>query len=181
MSFEILEYPLKLWVIKLIDDEKDKSDIFDLLGESNISLKYPSNILETKSVKHCLTVKIREIERNEQYVFDLKSFKSSRKVSEQLIGIMNDASKVLGLIIKSIDQEMIKKYDLDKLYVMICDNLKIRLCYEGDRDDIKKNIGQLSYLGYQTTIDYPDDNSDEDDEDDEQIIKNILNELTKKL
>ena len=45
MSFEILEYPIKSWILSLIDDEKIKSEMFDLLGEPEVNLKYPSIIL----------------------------------------------------------------------------------------------------------------------------------------
>ena len=45
MSFEILEYPLKQWIIELIDDKKIKSDVFDLLGEPDFDIRYSSDML----------------------------------------------------------------------------------------------------------------------------------------
>ena len=184
MSFEILEYPIKSWILSLIDDEKIKSEMFDLLGEPEVILKYPSIILYDienliEHDKHNLVVKLEQIDRNDsEYKLDLKNFNGCRKVCDQLIGILNDSNTVLKMIIAAIDKKWVEMFELDKLYVTMMNGMKLKLCYEGNDEGIQKKISQAYLYGFQTSIEYEGEEDDDDEEDDDQIISKVLEELS---
>lgn len=185
MSFEILEYPLKKWILDVVDDKKIESEIFDLLGEPDICLKYPSLILYDVDtlIEHepyNLVVKLEIIDRNDaEYKFDLKSFAECRKVSGQLLGILHDSNTVLQMIVKTIDAKWVKMFELDKMYVAFMNGMKLKLCYEGNDQSIIKRISNLYMYGFRTTIEYENDSSsDSDDEDDIEAVKKILSDLS---
>ena len=185
MSFEILEYPIKSWILSLIDDEKIKSEMFDLLGEPEVNLKYPSIILYDienliEHDKYNLVVKLEQIDRNDSgYKLDLKNFNKCRKVCDQLVGILNDSNIVLKMIVTAIDKKWVEMFELDKLYVTMMNEMKLKLCYEGNDEGIQKKISQAYLYGFQTSIEYEGEEEDDDDEeDDNQIISKVLEELS---
>ncbi len=204
MSFEILEYPFKCWILDIIDDEKIKSDIFDLLGEADLSLRYPSimlydidNLIEDKSIsqnEHVLIVKLEKIDRfDNQYCLDLKNFSGCRKVAEQVIGILNDSNAVLKMIIKSIDVKWRTMFDLDKLCVTLMNGMKLKLSYDGNDIKIQEKTNLLYNYGFQCKIEYKNNEGDKEEngsgceengsgcEDDEiEDLKKILSELAVK-
>ena len=189
MSFEILEYPIKTWILELIDDEKIKSDIFDLLGEPDVMLKYPSMILYdidnlVDHKKHDLVVRIDKIQRSDDYLLDLKNFSSCRKVCDQLIGILNDSNIVLQMIVKTIDKKWIEMFEFDKLYITLMNGMKLKLSYDGSDKIIEKKISSLYMLGFKSEIEYAGGNNDDNENNesdnevnDEEMIKQILSEI----
>lgn len=180
MSFEILEYPLKKWILDIIDDAKIKSDIFDLLGEPELTLRYPSIILYDVDTlidhkKHDLVVKFGQVDRNDaEYHMDLKHFSSCRKVTDQLIGILNDSNVILKMIIQTIDKKWIDMFELDKLYVSMMNGLKLKLCYDGNNDVVINKISILYMYGFHSEVEYEEEDSDDDIE----SLKKILTELS---
>lgn len=180
MSFEILEYPLKRWIIDVIDDEKTKPELFDLLGEPDFSLRYPSIILyEIDNLpdhrKHDLVVRFEQIDRNDaQYCLNLRHFSSCRKVADQLIGILNDSNTVLHMIVKTMDEKWVKMFELDKLYVTMMNGMKLKLCYDGNDQAIQKKISMLYMYGFICDVEY---DNDEDSDDEVESLKKILGEL----
>jgi hypothetical protein len=186
MSFEILEYPIKSWVLSLIDDEKIKSDMFDLLGEPEVVLKYPSIILYdienlVEHDKHNLVVKFEQIDRNDsEYKLDFKNFNKCRKVCDQIIGILNDSNTALKMIISAVDKKWVEMFELDKLYITMMNGMKLKLCYEGNDEGIQKKISQAYLYGFQTSTEYENesDGESDDEEDDDQIISKVLGELS---
>ncbi len=188
MSFEILEYPLKKWILDIIDDQKIGADMFDLLGEPDSYLKYPSLILQDvdklnpDSEKFNLIVRMKVIDRNDtEYKFDLKQFAECRKVSSQLVGILHDSNAVLRMIVKTIDEKYVKMFELDKLYITLMNGLKLKLCYEGNDKKIIQRLSNLNMYGFVSEIEYinedDDDNDDDDDDDDFEAVKKILADL----
>jgi len=182
MSFEILEYPIKRWILDVVHDEKINSDLFDLLGEPDTLLKYPSIILYdidnlVDHNVHNLVVRLGKVDRDDGlYKMDLKNFLSCRKVTDQLIGILNDSNVVLKMIVGSMDEKWVKMFELDKLYVTLMNGMKLKLCYEGNHSGIQKQISSLYLYGFYSEIEY--ENSDNDDSDDDvETVKKILDEL----
>lgn len=181
MSFEILEYPIKRWILDIVHDEKINSELFDLLGEPDTFLKYPSIILYdvdnlVDHDSHNLVVRLGKIDYNDNsYMLDLKNFNGCRKVIDQLVGILNDSNVVLKMIVGSMDEKWVKLFELDKLYIKLMNGLKLKLCYEGINQDIQRHISSLYLYGFQSEIEYDDD--DDDSDDDVETVKKILDEL----
>jgi hypothetical protein len=186
MSFEILEYPIKQWIVSLIDDEKLKSDIFDLLGESDIDIRYPSVILYTidgliDHKEHNLVAKIEQIEKAADYTFDLKDFVKCKSIVNQLLSILKEADAVLKYIVNHTDKKFIELLDLDKLSVKLSNNLRLQLCYSGKDTIMQKKISEIYDYGFICTIVYESDSdtdSDNDSHNSEDELKQALDELS---
>ncbi len=202
MSFELLEYPIKSWIIDLIDDEKYKSEIFDLLGDPDVDIRYPSIILYNiedlvDHDAHQLVAKIEKISKNDtDYRFDLKTFAACNTVAADLIGILKEANAVLKYIIKHTDDKLVELLGLDKLSVKLVNHMKLEMCYDGKDESMIKKIIALPHYGFKTSIVYEngegaasdnsDSNSDSDNENDhdsenddptEEDIKEVLDAL----
>jgi len=182
MSFEILEYPIKRWILDAVHDEKINSELFDLLGEPDTFLKYPSIILYdidnlVDHNTHNLVVRLGKVDRDDGiYMFDLKNFSSCRKVVDQLIGILNDSNVLLKMIVGSMDEKWVKMFELDKLYITLMNGFKLKLCYEGNHAGIQEQLSSLYLYGFHSEIEYNDSDADDSD-DDVETVKKILDEL----
>lgn len=186
MSFDILEYPIKSWIVDLIDDEKIKSEIFDLLGDPDIDIRYPSVILYNiedlvTHDEHHLVAKIEKIEKSEDYKFDLKTFAKCNTVTSDLIGILREANAVLKYIIKHTDEKFVTLFSLDMLKVKLVNDMKLELYYEGTDKSIIQKINKLPYYGFKTSLLFVNDNDDDDDQDSaydsDEELKNVLDSL----
>ena len=181
MSFEILEYPLKQWIIELIDDKKIKSDVFDLLGEPDFDIRYSSDMLYNiddlvEHEKHNLIITIIPIDRDTEYKFDLFNFAKCQTIHNQLIGILREADAVFKYIIKHTDENITKIFGLDKLSVKLTNNLKLELCYNGNDKDIDKKVKKMQYYVYNSEIVYTDDNDGNDNNSDDNDSNNSDND-----
>jgi hypothetical protein len=182
MSFDILEYPIKSWIVDLIDDEKIKSEIFDLLGDPDIDIRYPSIILYNiedlvTHDEHHLVAKIEKIEKAEDYKFDLKTFAKCNTVTSDLIGILRESNAVLKYIIKHTDEKIVKLFDLDMLKVKLINDMKLELYYEGKDEFIIKKIKELPYYGFKTSLLFKNYDDQDSTYDSDEELKNVLDSL----
>lgn len=189
MSFETLEYPLKLWITSIIDDAQIKSDLFDLLGNPNLEMRYSSLLLYTvenlvKHDAHNLVVKLKVVDEN--YKFDLGAFSVCNTISSQLISILKESDAVLKYIIGHVERKYIDMFDLDKLSVKLENGMRLVLHYDGKDVNIKKNVAAAPNYGFVTSIVYDDDaesgsdhdaSQDSESDGDGDDLKNILDEL----
>ena len=177
MSFELLEFPLKSWIVSIIDDSKIKSDIFDLLGDPDYELRYPNNMLyKIEDVENAddsnMVVKLKPVD--ESYVIDMKTFSDCKTIFVQLTDILKSANDIFKYIVDHIDPKYVEIYQLDKLSVVLSNGMKISLQYSGDDVDIQKKVKAVNAYGFVTEIVYDDNDSDDENDDG---LKDILNEL----
>lgn len=161
MSFEVLEYPIKNWIVDIIDDKQIKSEIFDLLGDPDVDIRYPSMILYKiddvdliSHDPHHLVAKLEKIQRVDDYKFDLKEFVRCQTVMNQLVAILREADAVLKFIIKHTEDSFVSLFELDKLSVKLVNGMKLELCYSGKDTIISEKIKSLYQYGFVTKIVY---------------------------
>ena len=181
MSLQILEYPIKKWVIDLIDDAESKSKIFDLLGNPNFDIRYPSVMLYSidnlvEHEKHSLVVSISNISKSEDYKLDLGEFASCNVINNQIVSILRDADAVFKRILSGIDKGYVKLFELDKMNVSLTNGLRLTLNYSGADENLKKKVDALDNYVFVSSIIY--DYEDEEEEDDSEL-KNVLDEIVR--
>lgn len=182
MSMQILEYPIKKWVINLIDDPETKSKIFDLLGHPNIDIRYPSVMLYSidnlvEHEKHSLVLSIDAVAKSDEYKLDLGEFASCNVITNQVIGILRDADAVLKKILSTVDKIYVKLFELDKLSVSLTNGLRLTLNYSGADIDKKKKVESLDDYVFKSEIIYDEETSDNEEADNE--LKDVLDEIVR--
>ena len=162
-------------------------NIFDLLGDPNIELRYPSVMLYkiddlVPHRKHHLVVKLEPLDNASDYKFDLGTFSNCSTISNQLISILKESDAVLKYIVNHTEKKYIEMFDIDRLSVKLENGMKLVLHYNGLDASIQKNVFAAPNYGFVSRIvfdngDADNEDGDDDEENEDDDLKNVLDEL----